>query len=64
MTQQGFSNINKRKLEATQTQHMEGAIDLMAYVNQINQQTAAAPKPIPKNKLAGSFSVKNEVEVS
>lgn len=38
---------------------MEGAIDLMAYVNQINQES----KPQKKNKLAGGFSVKNEVEV-
>ena len=57
-TTQGFANIN-RKIEPTQTQHIEGALDLKAYIDQINKEQTVQ-KPKPKSKLAGGFTIKNQ----
>ena len=58
---QGFANISSRKFEPTQQSlHPEGALDLRAYIDQINREQ---DQPKPRKKLAGAFVVKNEVEV-
>ena len=61
----GFTNITRKQIEPTQqTQHIEGALDLKAYIDQINrEQVISKPTKQAKNKLAGAFRVKNEVEV-